>query len=515
MTSPELEMNSTMMIRMVLTRWPTTASSLVALLISGIVAVTPIGAVGQEAPVPRQLTLRQVIEQTLIGSLEIRDAQLSLEVANEQAQEAWAQVYPTVDFSASYARNLTPAVNFLPANIFDPSAPEGEFISVQFGADNSWNTAITIEQPLFEAAAFIGVGAAARFQSLQVEVVRGRTQDVVTSARLDFYDLLLAQEENRLTGNSIARLEAALIENRALLDAGIVPEYDVLRLEVELANLRPNLRRTENAISEKRRRLGIRLGFGSDADFAVSGSLAELDLSDRAANSPENRELLSLGEGVDRVLLSEEEAIRRARTDRSDLRQLEITESLRRTELKLQQVEYLPKVNLFGSYSIMAQQNGDLNFFGSGPMQRGYARQVGIAVTLPLFTGLARDSRIDQQRVVLEQARTQLNLATQNAESDVRSLLSRVSEAFDRAAGQKLAVGQAERGFEIASAQYREGISSQLERTDAEVALRQSEFNYASAVYDYLVAQAQLDRAIGQVPLVDGYEFTSQRDGSN
>jgi outer membrane protein TolC len=42
-----------------------------------------------------------------------------------------------------------------------------------------------------------------------------------------------------------------------------------------------------------------------------------------------------------------------------------------------------------------------------------------------------------------------------------------------------------------------------LELTDAEVALRQSEFNYAGAVYDFLVAQANLDLAVGKVPMVD------------
>jgi outer membrane protein TolC len=44
---------------------------------------------------------------------------------------------------------------------------------------------------------------------------------------------------------------------------------------------------------------------------------------------------------------------------------------------------------------------------------------------------------------------------------------------------------------------------TQLELTDAEVALRQSEFNYAQAVYDYLAARARLDEAVGRVPLVD------------
>jgi hypothetical protein len=35
------------------------------------------------------------------------------------------------------------------------------------------------------------------------------------------------------------------------------------------------------------------------------------------------------------------------------------------------------------------------------------------------------------------------------------------------------------------------------------VALRQSEFNYAQAVYDYLTFKAQLDEATGNVPMVN------------
>ena len=89
------------------------------------------------------------------------------------------------------------------------------------------------------------------------------------------------------------------------------------------------------------------------------------------------------------------------------------------------------------------------------------------------------------------------------AESQVKGLVEGIDEALLRARAQRLAVNQAERGFEIASAQYREGLSGQLELTDSEVALRQSEFNYAQAVYDYLVARAQLDEATGRVPLVD------------
>jgi outer membrane protein TolC len=40
--------------------------------------------------------------------------------------------------------------------------------------------------------------------------------------------------------------------------------------------------------------------------------------------------------------------------------------------------------------------------------------------------------------------------------------------------------------------------------TDAEEALRQAEFGYAEAVFDYLSARAQLDMALGTAPEAPG-----------
>ena len=104
----------------------------------------------------------------------------------------------------------------------------------------------------------------------------------------------------------------------------------------------------------------------------------------------------------------------------------------------------------------------------------------------------------------LRTARVELDLAEDQLRDQLRSLLERSEEARLRARSQGLAVQQAGRGFEIASAQYREGLGSQLELTDAEVALRQSEFNYAEAVFDYLSTRAQIDQVVGDVPLPAG-----------
>ena len=81
-----------------------------------------------------------------------------------------------------------------------------------FGSDNQWNSTLQLEQPLFQAQAFIGVGAASRFRTLQEEVLRASSQVVATRVRLAFYDLLLAQEQARLTGNSVERVRESLTE---------------------------------------------------------------------------------------------------------------------------------------------------------------------------------------------------------------------------------------------------------------------------------------------------------------
>jgi outer membrane protein TolC len=448
----------------------------------------------------RRVTLQQAVALAIEHNPQLEAARYALEEADEQVSEAWGNVFPTLDLSTTFTRNLTPALNFLPAVLFDPTADPNDLIPVRFGADNLWSLSLNLEQPIFNAAAFIGVGAAGRFKALQDEAVRGQVQEVVTRVRTAYYQLLLSQEQVRLVENSLARVRATLAETRALNEAGLVSDYDVLRLEVEEANLVPNLRRSRNAVLQARRTLAVELDLedGAGETLQVAGSLAEMDLASPENNSADNQAILALA-GVDRDW-TRESLVDEALAGRSDIRQLEAQESLRRTELQLARTEYLPKLSLFGTYSINSQQNGSPDFFG-GP--RAFNRLAGVQLTLPIFQGFQRDARIDQRSAVVRQVQAQTAYARSQAASQVRSLFEQVEESQLRAEGQQLAVAQARRGFEIARAEYAEGLGSQLQVTDAEVALRQSEFNYAQAVYDYLAARARLDEAVGRVPTGD------------
>src|SRR5690606_21687564 len=127
--------------------------------------------------------------------------------------------------------------------------------------------------------------------------------------------------------------------------------------------------------------------------------------------------------GIDAGAASTDALVSEALGNRADLRQLHVTEDLRRAELRAQQAEYLPRITLFGNYNVSASQNGAPAFFGE---PRAYGRRVGLRVSVPIFEGFARTSRVDQRRAALRSAQVQTRFATELAENEVRTLSEQV-----------------------------------------------------------------------------------------
>ena len=273
----------------------------------------------------------------------------------------------------------------------------------------------------------------------------------------------------------------------------------MLRLEVQLGNLEPNLRRARNGVAATTRTLAVIMGLDAETPLEVEGRLHEMVIGDLLANSAENSVLLAVA-GASGSEAAFQEAYRTALDERSDIRQVRLNIELEQARYKVERAEYFPKLTVFSNYVVSAQQNGAPNFFGENSNQRTTAFSGGIRVELPIFTGFSRSARMQQARANVMQNEALLALTEQQVANQVRTLLASVEETRQRVNSQRPAVDQARRGFEIASAQYRAGLGSQLQITDAEVALRQSEFNYGRAVYDYLSARANLDAARGTVP---------------
>ena len=61
---------------------------------------------------PLVLTLDEAVRTVLKKNLDLRAAQLDVEEANARVQEAWGNLYPSLDLSGSYTRNVVTANPF-------------------------------------------------------------------------------------------------------------------------------------------------------------------------------------------------------------------------------------------------------------------------------------------------------------------------------------------------------------------------------------------------------------------
>jgi outer membrane protein TolC len=451
----------------------------------------------------RPYTLERAVAIALRNNRQLAVSQYDLETANKQVSEAYGALFPEIDGFASLQRNLELPSAFLPKIFVDPDADPDELIAVTFGADNQWNAGLIVNQPLFDAGVFVGVGTAGSFRNLAREALRGSAQGVATTARIAYLNVLLAQEAVRVTQNSIERVRQTLEETRALNRAGLASDYDVLRLEVQLANIEPNLRRAANEVAETRRVLAIEMGLGESASAAAFGELHQIDLSEGAANSEDNDALLAFAGVPDASEVGREELEVVALSNRTDLQQARLQRDLEEARVKYERTQLFPSVNAFFNWGLQAQENGALNFFGENPDQRFTTSAVGVQLDVPIFSGARRWNRVEQRKIGVRQAEERIGDLRQRAANEVETVFADLTESRSRAEAQRQAVSQAQRGFDIVTTEYLAGTQPRLEVTEAELALRQAEQNYALAVYDYLVAQARLDLAVGVVPVVD------------
>jgi outer membrane protein TolC len=467
----------------------------------GLCAALCVGLLGGEFEIgtAEPLPLESAIQKGLQNSQTVEGAKYELDEADQLVREAWSNVLPQVRMDATYQRNTVTQEAFFPASIFYPAAPSDQLIPVRFGSDNIWSAGLHLNQTLFEMDVFIGLGAAGRFRKLQHERYRGSSLDALLALRRAYVGALLAEEDRRLVEDRIRRVRQTRDEARLMYEAGFTGEFDVIRLNVQLANLEPDLGRVENIAGAARRQLLVEMGLDPTRDVALVGNLGELDVSPGAVNSEENQGLLVYCGDPKLWGLTFEETYAIAFERRSNLRQARLNISVEEARVGVNQADYLPTVSLFGSYGLNAQENADPNFFGEDDQHRSTFGFVGLRLEMPVFEGFARGARVQQSKAVVRQNETMLTRLEHEVANEIQFLLDEIAVARSRAEIQRVAVREAKRGFDIASAEFREGIGTRLQVTEADVALAESEFNYASAVHDYLLGLSRLDQSVGSV----------------
>lgn len=271
----------------------------------------------------------------------------------------------------------------------------------------------------------------------------------------------------------------ALKDSRALLTQGRGLKSDTLRSFIAVENLRSSVSYLRNSIEVSGMELKRLIGL-EDAE--------ELELTDELEFDMKANQSAFLNVG---------EALEIAETNRNDLNVQEFIIAMQQQKLYAIKAELLPKVSIIGQYQVQAQAD-NLKFNDYVWPRTSF---LGLQVSVPIFNGGQRKSRISQARIITQQEQIRLNDLKDEVKTTLASIISKWKEASTQLEIQVTTVQSAELNHQMTEDRFKNGLGSRLELTDAELALTQAKISYLQAVYNLRILYTELQHALGMLEL--------------
>lgn len=420
------------------------------------------------APAMAQESLRLTMDDAVLMALRINKglevSRREIAVADARVDEAFANVYPTVDVNGRYTRNIERQVFFFPGS-------DGITRPISVGSANAFQADISVNQIIFNNAVFTGVGASEIYAQISRQQLRLQANDVALNVRRAFLAALLAREALDVNRALLSNAEENYRTTQALYKGGLRSEFDAIRAEVQVANLRPVIVQGEDAYRNALDNVRMAVGIAPDQALELTGSL----------EAP--------AEGIPDPQVVEARAV--LEQSNPAIATLRLSNRVDREMIEINRSDYFPTISAFGTYQYQAQAD---NFSELSFQPTAF---VGLNFSFNLFNGGRTHAQVQQARVKVEQGDLQLKQTSETFATQVEGIIRSIRFARQRIVATEKTIGQAEKGYRIAVASYKAGTGTQLQINDADLAMAQSRLNRLSAVYDYHVAMAQLEGLLG------------------
>jgi outer membrane protein TolC len=434
------------------------------------------------------VSLPDAVARVLAVGDETRIAEAQEDATNGQVVAARATAMPQLRFNGNYTQQIENARAAIVSNVF--------------GQRYTYNGNVNLSLPIFQGGRAVGgIQAARRTQaSSRFAVVETRAQATVDVQRA-YLEALAAEQLVAIQDRNLALSSERVTQAEQLERAGRAARYDVLRVRVERTNLEPLAIQARNdrelAYLDLKRLLNLpldaplRLTTGVPTDSsAVLAMLARV--------------------GGDTVM-----------GERGLLRSAEEIAGARSAAVKVARADYLPTISVFWQSGYLAlptspafptrfgRASNDLCPPGS-PATRicqnnGFFadRTAGLQVTWNVFDGLRTKGNVDLAQANARVAELQLAQTRERVSVEVAAARAQARRVTALYQSQRANVAQAEEAFRLAQLRATRGLGTQLEVSDAQLALLTAQTNALRATFDVYLAAAELDRSLGRpIPLV-------------
>jgi len=262
-----------------------------------------------------------------------------------------------------------------------------------------------------------------------------------------------------------------LDQERLRLTAGAGSELDVLRAEVSLENLRPQLVDAQNAAAVSTLDLKRLINVPMTAPVVLTTPLT-------APAAP-------AAAGIDPVDVASE---------RSAVKAEEQNVRIANEIVKQAIAAYIPSLDFRMSLGriMYPQQVYALN-------GRDWLTDWNASLTLkvPIFNGMKRGADLSQARIGLQQERYRLAQLREAVQLQYEQALGERARAGATITARQRTVDQAQRVYDLTVLRYDQGLATHLDVSDARLSLLMARANYAQAIAQYQIADAGLQRALG------------------
>ena len=443
-----------------------------------------------------RLTLDQCIAIALTESPTVRVADMEVQRMDYSRREVIGQLLPTVDFGVNYNRMLAKQVMYMnmdfdfggslpgeggedtPATQADDKKDDG----IKMGLDNSWSLGFQASLPLIAPQLWKSIGVSDAQILLRTEEARQSRQNLVNQVKNAYYTLLLALDSRKVIQESY---DMAQLTNRMYTDqhaAGAASDYDVLRTSVAMKNIEPELLAADVAIKQARLQLLILMGV--DATFEVEPAST---LSDYES-------------GMYEATI----AIDPDYSGNADLRLLDINSDILKRNLQIQKLSFSPTLALTANYNWTSMSNGSpFKNFRWNPYST-----VGVTLAVPILQGGQRINRIRQAQIQAEELTWQRENLERSVSMQVSLAIDNIKINVRQIASCAESVAEAERAHDIMERSFSIGAASYLDLRDSELSLTRARLAYNQAIYNYLVANSDLELLLGNAP-IDTYQNTA------
>jgi outer membrane protein len=410
------------------------------------------------------LTLEKSIEMALSQNPYHLATEERIDGAQSRVREAVSNFLPHLNTSGT--ANLSEKLFQLEFPSMIPGEPPTR-VEVDFTRDYQFTFDLSV--PLYAGGRLkAGLKQANYNLKSAQEAVRQSKQLTIFSTKRAFYDCLLAKEFIRVAELALKDAEDLYKNVKNQYDVGLASQFDLLRSEVRVVNLRPQLIQAKNSYETSMLNLKTLLGMEITTPIEVQGNLVYKQISPNP-----------------------EESVTKALQNRPEITQLMYQRKITEQTKIIARSQRLPSLAISGQFNFWA----DRLRLSSDTWQDYYS--INLVLTWPIFNGFGPTARMAQADSSLREIDLTMKGLRDAVAFEVNQAILKIEEANEILLSQEKNVEQAEESLRIANLNYAEGMLTVLDISAAQTALTQARVNYSLAVHDYFVAVADYDRALG------------------